>query len=304
MKTFEISNQTARDLHVLSDCVVYMLCDDSGSMDSPIGVGGTTTTTTVDPFAPKGSTRWFELKKVVAATIQVVTALNPNGIHLRFLNRGGADSVTDVTSLGSLFQSAPSGGTPLYQALSSIYNELKQVPDSINVLICVFSDGEASDCTRGDFENLLWRKRKNVHISFADCTDEEDEMAWLDGFNNRIPNFDNTDSYEEERIKVVRIQGPSIPFTYHQYVIKILLATFNRWYFNLDQTKVRQQPPDYLTVMFGSPSSSASMSMQGQRLRGQPLPVLYQAPTNRSFQSYRPPPQTTDPQQPQCCLIM
>lgn len=296
MKTFEISNQTAKDLQVLQTCVVYMLCDDSGSMDTAIGVGGSTTSSTVDPFAPKGSTRWFELKKAAAAAIQVVTSVNQSGIHLRFLNRMGANFVTDVTSLSSLFQSPPSGRTPLYQALSSIYDEIKQVPDGTNVLICVFSDGEASDCTRSEFESLLWNKRKNVHISFADCTDEEDEMAWLDGFNNRIPNFDNTDDYEEERLKVVRIQGASIPFTYHQYVIKILLATFNRWYFNLDQTKVRQQVPDYLTVMLNG-SNSSSRSQQQYTTASSIIPQ-YQTSSVPNYQPFQAKTNTQS-----CCLI-
>jgi len=37
---------------------------------------------------------------------------------------------------------------------------------------------------------------------------------------------------------VIKIQGQSFKFSYNDYVVKILLATFVRWYFNVDRKKL------------------------------------------------------------------
>ena len=80
-------------------------------------------------------------------------------------------------------------------------------------------------------------KSKNVHVSFAECTDQEDDMAYLDQWDGQIPNFDNTDDYREELARVKAVQGPQFKFDYTDYVVKILLATFVRWYFLLYQQR-------------------------------------------------------------------
>ena len=63
----------------------------------------------------------------------------------------------------------------------------------------------------------------------------QENMRFLDELDKSIPNFDNTDDYRDEQRKVKRIQGVNFKFDYTDYVIKILLATFVKWYFNLDQ---------------------------------------------------------------------
>jgi hypothetical protein len=78
----------------------------------------------------------------------------------------------------------------------------------------------------------------NVHVSFAECTDNAEDMEYLDAWDGCIKNFDNTDDYREELQRVKMVQGMQFKFDYTDYVIKILLATFVRWYFNLDQVKV------------------------------------------------------------------
>jgi hypothetical protein len=57
----------------------------------------------------------------------------------------------------------------------------------------------------------------------------------LDKFDGRIPNFDNTDDYREELQRVRYAQGKNFKFDYIDYVLKIMLASFVRWYFLLDQ---------------------------------------------------------------------
>lgn len=60
-------------------------------------------------------------------------------------------------------------------------------------------------------------------------------MDYLDDWDGQIKNFDNTDDYRDELKKVRQVNGNNFKYDYYDYVIKILLATFDRWYFNVDR---------------------------------------------------------------------
>jgi len=164
--------------------------------------------------------------------------VNPDGLDLYFLNRPPVFGVTSSAGLGPSFSAAPNGGTPLIGAIRKVFQAVSIIPESRNVLVVVVGDGEQSDGSRDDLFRALCSKKRNVHVSFAECTDQEEDMAYLDAWDGRIPNFDNTDDYREELARVKAAQGPQFRFTYVHYTIKILLATFVRWYFNLDQRRV------------------------------------------------------------------
>jgi len=275
VKMFELNPQTADQLQILTNTKIVMLCDDSSSMGSPIAEEGT------DPFALKSSTRWGELKKLAAACINIVTCINPSGLDLYFLNRPPVLGVTDTSRLAGVFQQLPSGSTPLYRALKDLYAATSSVPDSTQILLLVLTDGEPSDCSRDQFFQICCAKRRNVHLSFAELTDQADDMEWLDAFDNKIPNFDNTDDYREELQRIRQLQGPTFPFTYTHYVIKILLATFVKFYFNLDQQRV--------TGGFTYPSSTTTTYPQTQTGA-----YSNQAYSNQGYSNQA---------QTQCCLI-
>lgn len=283
-KQKELNPGTAEQLRsVLSSCDVVVLCDDSDSMDQAIAEEGT------DPFAQKRSTRWKELKKLAASIIEFVTAVNPNGLDIRFLNREGRNNVNSLIGLQSLFNAPPKGETPLIGALNHIYKEKSQ---SERLLIVVITDGEPTDGTRDDLYNILMRitSRGNIHISFAECTDNTEDMEYLDAWDGCIRNFDNTDDYREEVQRVKSAQGQSFKFDYTDYVIKILLATFIRWYFNLDQVKV-YDPRGNVNI---SPPNNYGMNYQfqpQQSLQYQvPTPVAVAVPVYTPYPVYQEPP--------------
>lgn len=247
VKDHELTPQVAQNLkEVLSTCDISVLCDDSGSMSSLVKEEN------ADPFAPSTLTRWMELKRLVSVVIEFTTAINPNGISLQFLNRPGLENVTSTAGLQSVFSVAPGGGTPLSGALNRIYkSKINNISSSRQLLIVVVTDGEPSDSSNPETaRNMLYNtlvnitSGGNVHVSFAECTDQEENTAYLDDWDGRITNYDNTDDYREELKRVKRAQGSKFKFDYNDYVIKILLATFNRWYFNLDQTKNRAYQPN------------------------------------------------------------
>jgi hypothetical protein len=218
-----------------------LLCDDSSSMNNPIAEEGT------DPFAQKKTTRWLELKKLAAVLIEFITATNKDGLDIYFLNRQPKLKVVDMSGLQAAFSNEPYGSTPLLTSIRYVYDMNKNISNDKQLLIVVITDGEPSDCSRNQLYNTLVdiTNNGNVHISFAECTDNSEDMEYLDAWNGRIRNFDNTDDYREELQRVKRVQGQSFKFDYTDYVIKILLATFIKWYFNLDQGYYNQQNYNY-----------------------------------------------------------
>lgn len=284
VKQRELNPTTASNLkHVLTMCDIVLLCDDSDSMSNPIAEEGT------DPFAPKRSTRWLELKKLASVIIEFVTATNQDGLDIYFLNRDKLQNVNTTAGLQSVFSQAPSGGTPLVSKLRQIYHEkvCRLSPDK-KLLIIVITDGEPTDGSRADLQEVLMNiaSRGDVHVSFAECTDNADDMEYLDQWDGLIKNFDNTDDYREELMRVRMAQGPQFKFDYTDYVIKILLATFIRWYFNLDQVKVQDirnstynAYNSYNSTYGGSYVPGITVLSQSNPVYNQQLPYDVQYPT-------------------------
>ncbi|AYV76841.1 MAG: hypothetical protein Barrevirus1_63 [Barrevirus sp.] len=235
VKQHELSAKVANDLQrVLATCEIVLLCDDSGSMSSLIS----------EPGSTKKSTRWAELKKLAAALIEISTCVNEKGLDLYFLNRPKQVSVNSMAGLSALFLKDPAGNTGITSKLTQIYNDKKDLlakEKGKQLLIIVISDGEPTDNYGGSPRRNLFNEINrltsmgNIHISFAECTDNEEDMAYLDDWDNRLKNFDNNDDYRSELRRVKTINGQSFKFDYTDYVIKIMLATFIKSYFNLDQ---------------------------------------------------------------------
>jgi len=227
VKQHELKPETARQLYeILNKCEIVMLCDDSGSMQSTI----------VEPISQKSTTRWMELKRLAAVVIEYVTAVNPNGLDLYFLNRGVVKGVQSTAGLQDVFAEQPTGGTPLNGALRRIFSDKSVLgPGRQWLLVVVVTDGVPSDGNHEALAATLRAKPSHTHVSFAECTDRPEDMEWLDALDRNITNFDNTDDYREELDKVRRLRGAQFKFDFNDYVIKVLLATFVKFYFNLDQ---------------------------------------------------------------------
>jgi len=228
----EINSVVASQLYlVLSQCDIVLLCDDSGSMQTRI--------------APEygsnkpATTRWQELKTLAQSLIQICTVTNPNGLDIYFFNRPMLQSV-NLNNMGGLqqtFNNLPAGGTPLCGTLTRIFNDkgANLAPGRSLLVVCI-TDGEPSDGSRQDLFNVLNNKSSNIHVSLAECTDNAEDMEYLDSWDGRIKNFDNTDDYREELKRVKKAKGNNFKFDYMDYSIKILLATYLRWYFQVDQS--------------------------------------------------------------------
>jgi len=231
----EINPSTADDLYgVLTTSKVALLLDDSGSMKTRVIDDG------ASAFVAAGApviTRWSELEKLAAFLVDMVTATTPEGVDVHFLNRGSVTGVTAAPQLAPLFATGPAGGTPLIGALRRIFDQNLPIAQSgKRVIVVVITDGEPSDGSADDLFRLLSGQRHdNFHLSIAECNDNEEEMAYLDGWDRRLKNFDNTDDYKMELSRVRAVQGPKARFTYVDYAVKIVLGSTVRKYFQIDQ---------------------------------------------------------------------
>jgi len=223
----------------LSSTHVVLVCDDSGSMASAIAdeKGGVSR-----------STRWAELKRLAAEIITIITTLNPEGIDIHFFNRPALIRCMSPAGLSTSFGDAPSGGTPLVTTLETIVNDnLRTIAADRQLLVVAITDGAPSGGPRETKDGLFSvlqsiTRSGRVHVSMAECTDRAEDMEYLDAWDGVIKNFDNTDDYREELTRVRATQGATFKFDYSDYVCKILLATFDRWFFNLDQSRVGAAP--------------------------------------------------------------
>ena len=151
--------------------------------------------------------RWSELEKAASSVIDMLIAATSLGSHppdVHFLNRQSTLNVTDRLQLGSSFGSRPAGGTPLCGKLQQIFSQYSDyLKQGHRVLVLVITDGEPSDggvedlfrVLNGALRNGEFGNNDKLFVSFAECNDNEEEMAYLDGWDQRLPHFDNTGVY-------------------------------------------------------------------------------------------------------------
>jgi hypothetical protein len=293
VKRCELSDVVANQLKdVLEHREIVLLCDDSSSMMSLVIEEGN------DPFAANNMTRWMLLKKIAASVIDFVTSISHHGLDLYFLKRPTVRNVNSVQGLQGVFQYPPDeSGTPLIGALRRIYGDKRGVA---GLLIVVITDGEPNDGSREDLRRVLLEKPADCHISFAEATDQEDDMQYLDAFKGQIPLFDNTDIYRLECQRVKAIQGQLFKFDFQDWAIKVLLSTFLPSYWLVDQRKMYGSTANatmlYQPRVGGSSASPPALNYQAPaQYSGAPLPAAYQTALTINNASRAP---------AACCQIM
>lgn len=224
----QISIETARKLiSVITNTTVVLLCDDSGSMRTVIR----------DPITGVNTTRWLEMKRMVSIIVNIVASISHEGTSIYFLNQPQLLQIHNPSELEESFSKEPFGSTPLITTLKKIYEKKAEITDHKKMLIVVITDGEPSDGNNRTLYNTLINKDKDIHISFAKCTDKTEDMKYLDNWDGLIIDFDTTDDFRDELARVKALKGDKFKYDYVDYVIKILLATFDRWYFDMSQQK-------------------------------------------------------------------
>ncbi len=212
----EVRQDTREDLRsVAADSKIVLLLDDSGSM-------GTIVRPPPGSMSNTSTTRWAELMGDVASIVQLVTAVNQQGVDIHFMNRAGLMGVRNVAQLSPMFAAPPSGGTPMIGSLNRIFNTYSNVPT--RVLVILITDGEPSDGNYDMLFRTLMNKPPNFYISLVECNDNAEEMEYLTSWDTMIPRFHNQEDYGEELRLVRQVQGQNTKFTRANYVQMIVLS--------------------------------------------------------------------------------
>ncbi|CAF3830554.1 unnamed protein product [Rotaria sp. Silwood1] len=234
---YEINHTFATKLRVLEGYEIVFICDDSGSMNTPLGdLSG--------PFDKKPS-RWDELKQTVSIVVDIASVFDPDGVDIYFLNREPIFHVRNSEQLIPVFAVPPSGPTPIVPIFQRVLRDKQHEIEERKLLILLATDGVPTD-DQGNrdirsFKHVLKHERKptnHIPVTIIACTDEDDCIEYLNDWDRNIPNLDVVDDYRNEKKEIQTRQGKDFPFSFGDYVVKILMGGVDSWFDDLDEKKV------------------------------------------------------------------
>ncbi|MFK0569891.1 hypothetical protein [Endozoicomonas sp.] len=245
---YELSGGAVCKLRQLEDYDIVIVADDSSSM------------TSLAHEVPKDNpyamvpTRWQELCSRVADIVEFATALDKDGIDIYFLNGGKHLNITQPEEARRLFEKTPNGYTPLKKTYQQVISDKLRSPDD-KVLILVATDGEPNVLkgnrwckdTQGFIDCLTKREDPaRCPTSIMACTDNKEEIGWLNKLDDSAPYLDVLDDYESEKNEVLTAQKNKISFSKGDYIVKTLLGPIDELYDNLDEKRLtRKQLAEY-----------------------------------------------------------
>ncbi|CAF4401687.1 unnamed protein product [Rotaria sp. Silwood2] len=200
----------------------------------------------------RNPTRWDELRQTVSIVVDIACVFDPNGIDLFFLNRQAMRNVKNAEQLIPVFAVPPAGLTPMVRALRQVLEEKQVDIKERKLLILIATDGLPTD-DKGNkdlkpFERVLRYERKpidQIPVIIIACTDDTKCIDYLNNLDKKIPKLDVADDYKSEREEIHKAQGADFPFSFGDYVVKILIGAIDSWFDPLDERRVTgTRPPD------------------------------------------------------------
>ncbi len=216
-QTLEVTQRFAAHLRQLIHYKVVLICDDSGSMQSRTNYN---------------ETRWDELRRFVTTVFSVTEAFEQSPLDVLFLNRGAVMNVQQLAQITEIFAAPPKGWTPIVPILRQVLQHRYEADDAgyRGRLIIICTDGQPTD-DRGNVnlaqlkQVLLKERRATDYVTFLACTDDDDAVGYLNEWDVQIPRVDVVDDYRSEKKEVLHAQGQQFPFTYADYVVKVLMGS-------------------------------------------------------------------------------
>jgi len=248
IRQYNINYDFAFRLRGLEGFEIVLILDDSSSMRTPVIDHNQEN---ISPF-DRLPTRWDELKQVVSIIVDLAATLDPDGVDIYFLNRPPLLHVTDSSQLNETFSRSPQGPTPISPVLSYVLNLRRSQVHDRKLLILIATDGVPTDANGQDdlpgLEKVLRYERypsiERIFVTFIACTNDLQTVAYLNNFfDKKIPYIDVLDDYRSERAEVLAVQGKNFPFSYGDYVAKLLMGSVDQWFDKLDEKKVKLVHP-------------------------------------------------------------
>ncbi|CAF1560267.1 unnamed protein product, partial [Adineta steineri] len=211
IRRYEISPSFAERLIQLKGYEIVFICDDSGSMNTPLDEGSNSSHTK--------KTRWDELKQIVSTVVDLASIFDTDGVDVYFLNREPMFHVKNSSQLENIFAMEPEGSTPIVPVLRQVLNDKRNHVYERNLLILLATDGVPTDeYERPDvrtLEHVLKNERTPINripVTIIACTDDDKCMEYLNDWDKKIPNLDVVDDYVNEKKQIQACQGRDFPF--------------------------------------------------------------------------------------------
>ncbi|CAF1469289.1 unnamed protein product [Adineta ricciae] len=239
---YEINRDFATRLRGLEGYEIVFIVDDSGSMNTPLGdISG--------PF-DHNPTRWDELRQTVSIVVDIASVFDPDGVDVFFLNREPKRSVKSSDELIPIFAVPPSGPTPIARVLQHVLQEKQLEVQERKLLILIATDGiptnENGQHDVKTLEHVLRHQRTPINripVTIIACTDDDECIGYLNNWDKKIPNLDVADDYRSERSEIHKAQGKDFPFSFGDYVVKVLMGAVDDWFDTLDERRVTGSGP-------------------------------------------------------------
>ena len=216
---FQVNTVLSEHLLKLYEFEIVFVCDDSGSMKTPVD--------------EKGNTRWSELCAIVKRLLPITLMFDANGVDIYFLNGGKYSKVKNAADVDHAFSRTPGDYTPLVPVLRDIFQSpMAQPGREKKLLVLIATDGAPTD-EEGNAEvarlEALMRDTRNAettYVSFLLCTDEREAVEYLAKWDRMMTHVDVTDDYHTETAKIRHYQNnPNYRFTQDDYIVKALVGS-------------------------------------------------------------------------------
>ncbi|UJR31198.1 hypothetical protein I4U23_018703 [Adineta vaga] len=234
---YEINRTFATRLRALDGYEIVFIVDDSGSMNTPLG-------DVSNPY-DQSPRRWDELRQTVSIVVDIASVFDPDGVDVFFLNREPLRHVKSSEELIPIFAIPPTGPTPIVRILRYVLREKQLEIQERKLLILIATDGvPTNEHGQQDIKSLEYALRydrkppERVPVTIIACTDDNDCIGYLNDWDKKIPNLDVADDYRSERKEILKTQGKEFPFSFGDYVVKVLMGGIDEWFDRLDERRV------------------------------------------------------------------
>jgi len=230
-------------LAVLEDYNFIAICDDSESMRM-----------SAKPkeerrLGEKPVTRWHELQEGVSLLVDLLTCFRPEGLDVYFLNSGTVRSVKSSGNekLQNIFQAGPTGKTPLTKRLREAAADVS-ARSELPTIMFIFTDGEPDGGPKKFVKTLgelvsggrSSKKAPQFRIQIMACSNNDDEIAWLNEIDQQSDLIDVTDDYYNEKRRVMAIRGDGYAFTRSDWLVKAILGPVDKSVDNVNEGVLTQ----------------------------------------------------------------
>ena len=233
---YEINEYYSMELRrVLCAPIKVFIVDNSGSMNHILRE---THLRLVRPVR-----RYDELIEFIKIAIPLMSIDSAEGVTIVFLNPPLIDGkyiytgIHDWSQIAHVFQAPPRGTTPLVERLREQLATVTCVAQEQGALFLIFTDGEPDGGPDALYRLIKHRPNPfKVICNFLVCTDNDDEVAYLNKLDRKAKGVDVCDDYISES-KEVRHARPGASFTFGDYVVKACVGGACKKFDEMDEKR-------------------------------------------------------------------